>query len=66
MGVVYKIVSPSGKVYIGQTKRKLPKHVERYRALKRDSFLLLRWAIRRARRTASSRSLPSGGARRSR
>lgn len=45
MGVIYKITSPSGKGYVGQTKRPLNKRLERHRDLKWGNCKLLKRAI---------------------
>ena len=46
-GTVYKIVSPSGKGYVGQTVRKLAKRMDRHRDLKWGNCRLLKRAIRK-------------------
>lgn len=45
MGIVYKIVSPSGKAYIGQTVRTLQKRIDRHRDMKWGNCRLLKRAI---------------------
>ena len=45
MGVIYKITSPSGKGYVGQTKRPLNKRLDRHRDLKWGNCKLLKRAI---------------------
>ena len=45
MGIIYKITSPSGKGYVGQTKRALNKRLERHRDLKWGNCRLLKRAI---------------------
>ena len=45
MGVVYKITSPSGKGYVGQTRRLLHKRLNRHRDLKWGNCKLLKRAI---------------------
>jgi len=47
MGVVYKITSPSGKAYAGQTKRKLSKRLHRHRDMKWGNCRLLKRAIKK-------------------
>ena len=49
MGVIYKITSPSGKGYVGQTKRPLNKRLERHRDLKWGNCKLLKRAIKKYR-----------------
>jgi hypothetical protein len=47
MGVIYKIASPSGKGYVGQTKRPLNKGRGRHRDLKWGNCKLLKRAIKK-------------------
>ena len=47
MGMVYKITSPSGKGYVGQTKRPLNKRLERHKDLKWGNCKLLKRAIKK-------------------
>lgn len=44
-GKIYKIVSPSGKAYIGQTQREIRKRMERHRDMKWGNCKLLKRAI---------------------
>ena len=45
MGIIYKITSPSGKSYIGQTKRRLQERLWRHRDMKWGNCKLLKRAI---------------------
>ena len=47
MGVIYKITSPSGKGYVGQTKRALSQRMHRHRDMKWGNCKLLKRAIRK-------------------
>jgi hypothetical protein len=47
MGVIYKITSPSGKGYVGQTRRELNKRMERHRDMKWGNCTLLKRAIKK-------------------
>ena len=46
-GIVYKVTSPSGKGYVGQTRRKLEKRMARHRDIKWGHCKLLKRAIKR-------------------